>query len=87
MKTHDALLFATVALLLLAGAATAQSGGPLGYAVEPGDASGGDYQLTGHGIPAAVEMSGGNYRLQANVQPLLTGSGCCCLYLPCISKP
>jgi hypothetical protein len=87
MKTRNAVLLAAVGLLLLPGATAAQSGGPVRYAVEPGTASGGDYQLTARGESPAVEMSGGDYRLQGGVQPMLTGSGCCCLYLPCISKP
>jgi hypothetical protein len=87
MKVLNALLLAVVTLLVLGSAAAAQSGGPVRYAVEPGTASGGDYQLTGRGESPAVEMSGGDYRLQGGVQPMLRGSGCCCLYLPCISKP
>jgi hypothetical protein len=86
MKTHPALLLATAALLLMAGAAIAQSGGRPGCAVVPGDASGGGYRLTTRAESPAVETSGGSYRLQAHVQPLMTGSGCC-PYLPCIRKP
>jgi hypothetical protein len=87
MKTRNALLLGALALLLLGSAAAAQSGGPVRYAVEPGTASGGDYQLTGRDGSPGVEMRGGDYRLLGGLQPQLTGSGCCCLYLPCIRKP
>jgi len=30
--------------------------------------------------------SGGEYRLEELGTPLLTGSGCCCVYLPCVLK-
>jgi uncharacterized membrane protein len=86
MNVRNALSLAMVALPLLVSAAAAQSGGPRGYVVESGSASGGSYQLTGGGAPSAVEMSGGGYRLQGGVQPALTGNGCCCVLLPCILK-
>ena len=86
MKMRNALLLAAVALLLGGSAAAAQSGGPVGYVVEPDTASGGDYQLTGQGTLVSVEMSGGAYRLQGGIQPMLRGNGCCCTYLPCILR-
>ena len=70
MNMRNALLLAAVALLVGGSVAAAQSGGPLGYVVEPDTASGGDFQLTGQGASAAVEMSGGAYRLQAGIQPV-----------------
>lgn len=76
-----------VALLLVAGVTPVMSDAPLHVGVEPGTAAGGAYQLIGQGAaPGTGELSGGNYRLQGGVQPLLTGSGCCCTYLPCITK-
>ena len=86
MKMRNALLLAAVALLVGGSLAAAQSGGPMGYVVEPGTRSGGEYQLTGQGASAAVEKSGGAYRLQGGIQPMLRGSGCCCTYLPCILR-
>jgi len=86
MKMRNALLLAAVALLVGGSLAVAQSGGPVGYVVEPGTASGDDYQLTGQGTWVSVEMSGGAYRLQGGIQPMLRGSGCCCTYLPCILR-
>ena len=86
MKMRNALLLAAVALLVVGGLATAQSSGPVGYAVEPSTASGGDYQLTGQGTSVSIEMSGGAYRLQGGIQPMLRGNGCCCTYMPCILR-
>ena len=86
MKMRNALLLAAVALLVGGGVATAQSGGPVGYAVEPGTASGGDYQLTVLGTSTTGAMSGGEYHLQGGVQPMLRGNGCCCTYMPCILR-
>ena len=84
---------ATVVLVVLAsvvvqcgGSTPALSEGPPRVMIEPGTVSGGAYQLVSQGESPGIEMTGGNYRLQGGVQPLLTGSGCCCLYLPCISK-
>ena len=84
-----AILVLVVAFLVLAGAGLAQPGDselPPPYVVEADTVSGGDYQLTGQGASAAVEMSGGAYRLQGGVQPMLRGNGCCCTYLPCILR-
>ena len=86
MKTHIALVLAA-ALLLVASLTLAEGGGPLPVAVEAGTVSGGAYQLISQGEAPGIEMAGGNYRLLGAVQPLLTGSGCCCTYLPCITKP
>ena len=86
MKMRNALVLAAVALLVGGSVAAAQWGGPVGYLVEPGTGSGGDYQLTGQGTSVSVEMSGGAYRLQGGIQPMLRGSGCCCTYLPCILR-
>ena len=46
MKMRNALLLAAVALLVGGSLAAAQSGGPVGYVVEPDTASGGHYHLT-----------------------------------------
>ena len=76
--------------LLLAGTALvlapwrAQADGGLRPVVQPGTAAGGDYRLTGLGEAGAIVASGGRYRLQGEVQPMLTGSGCCCIFLPCV---
>ena len=86
MKMRNALLLAAVVLLLCGSVAAAQSGGPVGYVVEPDTASGGDYQLTGQGTSTTGAMSGGEYHLQGGVQPMLRGNGCCCTYLPCILR-
>ena len=84
-----AIVVLVVAFLMLAVAVLAQPGDselPPPYMVEPGTASGGDYQLTGQGTSVSVEMSGGAYRLQGGIQPMLRGNGCCCTYMPCILR-
>ena len=56
--------------------------------------SGGDYQLTDvilddhqdSASPVRDVASGGDYRLQVVASPRLTGSGCCCLFLPCVIR-
>jgi len=86
MKTRITILAATVALLLLATVALAQSGGhnpPTWYTVEQGAASGGRYYLTSLAWRASGIASGAGYRLLGPTSPTLTGNGCCCTYLPC----
>ncbi len=56
--------------------------------------NGGHYQLTDillnqaqdDASPANEIASGGGYHLQVLDSPRLTGTGCCCLYLPCIVR-
>jgi hypothetical protein len=55
---------------------------------------GGHYQLTSIVLSYTPDdisqdneiASGGGYHLQVLTKPRLAGSGCCCLYLPCILK-
>jgi hypothetical protein len=78
--------------LLLAGAALvqapwrAEADGGVRPVVQPGIAAGGNYQLTGLDQSGTTVSSGGGYRLQGGVQPLLTGNGCCCTYVPCLIR-
>jgi hypothetical protein len=46
---------------------------------------GSDLQLSAHTWKVQGVSSGGDYRLENLNAPLLTGNGCCCTYLPCIS--
>jgi hypothetical protein len=52
--------------------------------------NGGHYQLTGVTLGdaqgSAWQASGGGYHLQGLAGPQLTGSGCCCTYLPCLRR-
>ncbi len=70
--------------LLLAGVVWVRADGGLRPVVQPGTATGGNYRLTGLGEGGAIVASGGHYRLQGGVQPMLTGSGCCCIFIPCL---
>lgn len=91
MKKHifAAASIALVCVLLLAGAALAQSGSqpsPPWYAVEQGRASGGRYHLTSVSWYVSGTASGGSYRLLSPSSPTLRGNGCCCTYLPCVLR-
>jgi len=64
-----------------------------GYAVQPGTAAGGGYQLGGadwavRGISSASlgTAGGGGFRLEAGSGVRGTGTPCCCSYLPCSLK-
>jgi hypothetical protein len=93
IKIWLVILMLLVALLLLGGGALAQPG-VLQSAVERGVASGGGYRLAsaladdaqGPGWRVEGSASGGGYVLQALQAPILTGSGCCCTYLPCVIR-
>jgi hypothetical protein len=79
------------ACLALAGAALAQASDspPPAYVVEPAEAAGGGYRLTGLAwrIDAPNgETSGGRYRLLCASSRLAAGSGCCCIYLPLVTR-
>jgi hypothetical protein len=92
MKTRSVILVAVVALLFLSTGALAQPGGL--YTAEQGAASGGGYRLTSLALPSVPgptwqvsgSASGGSYRLSAPAAPASAGSGCCCTYLPCVTR-
>jgi hypothetical protein len=92
-----ATLVAASVLLLLGGVTLcqahdlvlAQSGGcgsSVRYAVEPGSASGGGYQLASLTWYLSGTASGGSYHLLGPAAPRLRGSGCCCTYLPLVVR-
>jgi hypothetical protein len=86
---RTAILLTLTAVLLLAGVALAQSGGPgsaVWYTVEQGTATGGGYYLTSPAWQVSGAASGGEYRLLGPAAPMLRGSGCCCTYLPCVLR-
>ncbi len=89
MKIRIAVLVTIVALLLLGAIALAQSGGgsdpPTLYTVEQGAASGGIYHLAS--LTWHVDgMAGGTGYLLRPAGPALRGNGCCCTYLPCVTR-
>ena len=89
MKKRVAILTAILTLFLLGTAivALATERSPVArYAVAPGIAAGGRYQLVGLSWQVSGTASGGDYRLLPVAAPQLTGSGCCCTYLPCVSR-
>jgi hypothetical protein len=57
-----------------------------GYAVQPGTAAGGAYQLKGADWSVRGTASGGNYQLDVVNAASGTGTPCCCSYLPCLLK-
>lgn len=81
---------AALVCVLLAGVALAQpSGGsdpPTLYTVERGTASGGAYHLISLRWQVDGTVSGGEYVLLGPASPTLTGSGCCCTYMPCVLR-
>jgi hypothetical protein len=81
MKTRTILLLVLLAFVLLSTGAGALSSPR--YQVEAGTLAGGGYQLTSFGPQADNVSAGGAYRLLGPSAPELTGSGCCCTYLPC----
>jgi hypothetical protein len=53
------------------------------YQVKVGILSGGEYVLVGTSENAGPRLAGGAYQLLMPSALHLTGSGCCCTYLPC----
>lgn len=47
-------------------------------------AAGGGYQLTVVTWDTPVVAQGGGYTLFGPDTPVLTGNGCCCLFMPCV---
>lgn len=91
MKTRIVLVVILVISLLLASwaialARTSQPGDPISYQVETGSATGKDYLLTHLNWQVSGSVSGEGYLLSAPITPALTGSGCCCNFLPCALK-
>jgi hypothetical protein len=90
--TRLAILGLVVACLALAGMAPAQaedSKPQPAYGVEPAVLSGAGYHLTGLAWRIDVaggQAGGGRYRLLCASSPLARGSGCCCTYLPLVTR-
>jgi hypothetical protein len=90
MNTRMIVLTIIIILLLfvsgaIASAHTGQMGADIPYRVEISLASGNGYHLTPLTWRVEGAVSGGSYLLAVSA-PELNGSGCCCSYLPCISK-
>ncbi len=56
------------------------------YYVAAGALSGSGYALSGGTWQAGGTASGPGYRLDAAGGRILQGAGCCCTYLPCVSR-
>jgi hypothetical protein len=54
--------------------------------LESGASSSADYQISDVTWRVEGISTGGAYRLESASEPLSTGSGCCCTYLPCVIK-
>ena len=79
MKARIAITLLLAALLLSGAAAW-------GQAASLAQAGGPAYRLTSVTWQARGPVAGGGYWLLPLVQPALTGTGCCCAYLPCVMK-
>ncbi len=76
-----------ICVLLLVGAALAQSGSqssPSWYVVETGKVAGGGYSLTSLVWSTSGTIQGQGYALLGPAAPTLRGNGCCCSFLPCV---
>jgi hypothetical protein len=96
MKTRIAILVAIVALVLLGSAVLSRSDASTQgtwFCIKQASASAQEYHLTsatlgytqGDAWRASGTANGGGYRLEP-ATPKLTGSGCCCLYLPLVIR-
>ena len=101
MKTRTAILIAIVALLLVSSVAIARpdnrAPGTWSF-FKPASAAAQGYRLTsvtlrqpfdfaqGSAWRVSGTASGGGYRLSEAAPSALTGSGCCCTYLPCVLR-
>jgi hypothetical protein len=83
MMKQRVILVVVVVLLLLTTVALAQP--ERQYTVECGTISGEGYHLTSTSWQVSGMTSGGDYQLLHPAAPQLTGSGCCCTYLPLIA--
>jgi hypothetical protein len=78
------LLFAIVALLLVGRFVLAEQGGQ--YVLEAGRGLSSSVQPATLGLQVRGEASGGAYSLSSVALPEMTGSGCCCTYLPAMLR-
>jgi hypothetical protein len=86
MKKRIFLLIILACLLL---AITAKASDALflqGYVIQSGVTSGGGYALTSLTWQVSGGLSGGGYLMPDPSATELTGNGCCCSYLPCVTK-
>lgn len=83
------LVLAILLCLLLGTAVLAQHAAPAAppvYLVEAGAALGPGYRLAGGTWQVEGNAGGAGYLLQAAGSGILQGAGCCCTYLPCMSR-
>ena len=88
MKTQRIVAVLLTMALLMATMAIAPTGAnPPGLsALAEGTGPVGHYRLASITWPVRGSASGGGYWLVPLSQPALTGSGCCCTYLPCVMR-
>jgi hypothetical protein len=90
MKTRIIIVLLITILILASGAmASAHAnldGIPITYQITTGLSTGNGYQIFPLNWQVSGALSGGNYSLEVRNSPSLTGSGCCCTFLPCINK-
>jgi hypothetical protein len=61
-----------------------QQGSPSVYFLPAGTLTGSNYQLVIDSRQVSSISSGAGYSVLGPSSPSLNGSGCCCLYLPCV---
>ncbi len=87
MKRNRFFLALVIALALVSIALVGSGSAGLDASVAPTEAtilSGGHYQLSGTIQSQSQPLaSGGSYQLSA---PASSENGCCCMFLPCVSK-
>jgi hypothetical protein len=80
------LVLVILLCLLLGTAVLAQGAVPAAYLVKSGTMFGPGYQLAGGTWQVEGSTGGPGYFLEVVGGGILQGAGCCCTYLPCLSR-
>jgi hypothetical protein len=91
MKPRIVVILTLVVFLLLASGAiasaqTSRDRATFSYQVEVGVAAGKDYRLSNLTWQVSGAISGGEYRMLDPISSTVAGSGCCCTFLPCLTR-
>ena len=86
MKVRIAILVLLIVSILLTSAALARAAHSTLEPAGNGAATNRTYVLTSLGWKVNGSVSGDHYLLSSLTVPGLTGSGCCCIYLPCVTR-
>jgi hypothetical protein len=91
MKFHKVAILALIVILLLASWAIAwarpdKDGEPGAYQVAPGSVAGNGYQLHRLTWQVSGALRGEGYSMPNPVLSSSITSGCCCTFLPCLTR-